>query len=444
VRIAPGPADLFKAWQRFGPYRRGGRGRPPTDLPEPGALRSVAESAPVLDYILEQNILPFWFPGAICPKGFGFRLDHGLSGGWGHAPARRLIAQARTVWFLAHLIASGRGTQAHWEAAAAGYAFLRDHMWDPEHGGFFWEVDVAQEAPSHPEKSICAQAFGLFALSEYALALGDRPAEALARQLFDLLDRHAYDPDHPGYLEMLSRDWRGMANIHYLGTDPGHKTMNTHLHLLEAVHVFFKLTGEPRARARLEELAHIMSHVVFSRWPSASTKAHRRDWTPLTGPPNRTVSYGHDFENIWMLADLDETLSGKPAARLDLYRTVFDATVARGYDCRKGGFYQAGPVRGRTLPSAKVWWVQAEALLAALWMFVLTDHEPYARCYFDTLDWIVERQVDWRHGEWFAEIAPNGRPLGVKAGPWKTPYHNGRAMLDCLRLLERRGDGPAA
>ena len=67
------------------------------------------------------------------------------------------------------------------------------------------------------------------------------------------------------------------------------------------------------------------------------------------------------------------------------------------------------------------------------------SHQPLsayeAQRYLGTLDWIVDRQADWRHGEWHSEIAPNGRPLGEKASGWKTPYHNGRAMLQCLDML---------
>ena len=53
--------------------------------------------------------------------------------------------------------------------------------------------------------------------------------------------------------------------------------------------------------------------------------------------------------------------------------------------------------------------------------------------------------IDHEHGEWFAELERDGTPrvgppLGdaegeVKIGPWKCPYHNGRACLEVMRRI---------
>jgi mannose/cellobiose epimerase-like protein (N-acyl-D-glucosamine 2-epimerase family) len=63
------------------------------------------------------------------------------------------------------------------------------------------------------------------------------------------------------------------------------------------------------------------------------------------------------------------------------------------------------------------------------------DHPGYRE--FFTADWRepANRQVDWRKGEWFAEIAPDGRVTGEKVGLWKGPYHSGRAVLHSLEIL---------
>jgi len=33
-------------------------------------------------------------------------------------------------------------------------------------------------------------------------------------------------------------------------------------------------------------------------------------------------------------------------------------------------------------------------------------------------------------------VTPDGEGLGDKAHRWKAGYHNGRALLECLRLLK--------
>ena len=51
-------------------------------------------------------------------------------------------------------------------------------MWDQQFGGFYWEVDSSGRAATRPEKHMYGQAFGLYALTEYAMASGDPTAKA--------------------------------------------------------------------------------------------------------------------------------------------------------------------------------------------------------------------------------------------------------------------------
>ncbi len=234
---------------------------------------------------------------------------------------------------------------------------------------------------------------------------------------------------------MLARDWASIPDQNYMDAPSDSKRMDTHLHLMEAIERYYRLTGDPQAVEPLTELVLILSQTVIRKAEAVSTNLYRRDWTPVASRGHERVSYGHDLENIWLLAEAANSLGRTETPGLGLYRRVFDATIRHGYDRDRGGFFFWGaigePARGRH----KVWWVQAEALVAALLMYTLTGEHGYADCYLGTLRWIVHHQADWRHGDWHPEIAPNGRPMGDKAGPWKTPYHNGRAMLKCLAML---------
>ncbi|MEC8645788.1 MAG: AGE family epimerase/isomerase, partial [Candidatus Latescibacterota bacterium] len=84
----------------------------------------------------------------------------------------------------------------------------------------------------------------------------------------------------------------------------------------------------------------------------------------------------------------------------------------------------------------KIWWVQAEGLVALLSLYQLTGDGTYWSAFMKTYEWVEKYQVDWENGGWHAHIAPNGRVSGAKASRWKTPYHSGRAVIECLRLLE--------
>jgi mannobiose 2-epimerase len=71
-------------------------------------------------------------------------------------------------------------------------------------------------------------------------------------------------------------------------------------------------------------------------------------------------------------------------------------------------------------------------------MFEATGHVEYQDLFARTLAWIQKTQTDWRFGDWHWRIPRFRRPLRPKSGPWKTPYHNGRALLESLEKLEYR------
>ena len=337
---------------------------PPSDLPAPRSLVRLEDSRPILRRILTETICDFWYPATIDTEhgGYGCNVDH--AGRWSGATSRYLIGQARTLWFFSHLLRSGHGDARHRDAARHGFAFLRDRMWDPDHGGFYWQVDAADGTVAKPDKQICGQSFALYALAEYALATGDDAARALVGDLFGLIDAEAHDPEQPGYFEMLTQDWSRVPDWNYMDRNPRHKTINTHLHLMEAFSTFYALTGDDLVRARLMELIHIQRDLVFRPEYDACSDSHLRDWTPVRRRWDSSVSYGHDLESIWLLADAREAIGEPVAPDLDTCRRIFASSLRHGFDRKRGGFYFLGPYKRPALHRQKIWWVQAESLVA--------------------------------------------------------------------------------
>ncbi len=417
---------------------------PTAETPHPAAFgphpgkEDFLRSRSTLEKMLLENVVPFWYPATIDEERGGFRLNHDVDGKWLGPSEKAIVTQARNVWFFARLSRSRYGRPEHLQAARHGFEFLRTKMWDREHGGFFWAVDADGSAPTRPEKHIYGQAFGLYALSEYAVASKDPSALALARELFGLLESKAHDAARGGHRESFLRDWTEMPpGATSPMALPAHlKLMNTHLHLLEALTTYVRVAKDPLARERLVELIIIQSNSVVRKDAGACTDRHLADWTPLRGPEVDRVSYGHDLENIWLLMDACDA-AGIPASLLgDLDRTLFATSLRSGFDLAQGGFFDSGPFGAPADRREKVWWVQAEALVAALRMYRLTGDRVYYDVFTRTLDWVEKRQVDWKGGDWHAEVSPGGVPGGAKAGAWKSAYHNGRALLECLAVLE--------
>ncbi|UCF38773.1 MAG: AGE family epimerase/isomerase [Acidobacteriota bacterium] len=403
------------------------------------SLAAPIEKTGNLEKILRENIIPYWMPKMIDEENGGYKLNHGLNGEWRGPGPKGIVTQSRMVWYLSSLVRSGYGTESDLAGARHGFRFLAERMWDQRDGGFFWSVDYTGKRPEIAEKHLYGQSFALYGLSEYYLASGDPDALELAWKLFRLLEYRAHDREFGGYREFFLKDWSiPPPSVNGpMGYPHSVKLMNTHLHLMEAFTTFYEATRDAVVRERLIELINIQSNSVVRKTVGACTDRYHADWTPMQGPTHSVASYGHDLENIWLLVEAFRIAGLNEFPFLDLFRTLFSYSMEFGHDRQSGGFFHSGPLGEPAVDRSKIWWVEAEALVSALMMYSLTGEEHYAEVFEKTLTWIEKRQVDWKRGDWFAEISPEGNAGGVKSGLWKSPYHNGRAMLKCLEILKR-------
>jgi len=393
-----------------------------------------------LGRILTQNIIPFWYPASIDGEKDGYYLNHDVHGKPMGEGTKMIVTQARMVWFFSELFNTGWGGREFLGAAQHGYHFLRDRMWDTENGGFLWEVD-SEGNPLRVNKHMYGQAFGLYALSEFAIASKDEEALGLARRLLNLMEKHSHDDQHGGYREYFLRDWSDapVDEQGYLGSIPEVKLMNTHLHMLEALITYYKATDDPIARERLIEMIFVLSNAAVRKNIGACAEEFHSDWTPLHGLEDGRVSYGHDLENVWLLMHASGTVGIPDSLLTDLYRTVFSYSARFGFDTQEGGLYESGLLNQPADRLNKVWWIQAEALVSGIYMYHLTRDPLYLGYFEKTLDWIEKHQVDWKNGDWFNIIRPDGNPVGNKADIWKSAYHNSRAMIESLAKLKQLG-----
>ncbi|MDX2151830.1 MAG: AGE family epimerase/isomerase [Bryobacteraceae bacterium] len=389
-----------------------------------------------LEKNLTENIIAFWYPKSVDRANGGFHMHWGAKGERKEG-TKALVVQARMVWLSARLARAGYRKQEMLEAAEHGYRFLRDKMWDAENGGFYWEVDASGDKKLRNHKHLYGQAFALYAVSEYAQASGRRDVRDFAIRIYDVLEEKAHDGEFGGYREFFSRDWKSpeAGERPYMSVPADMKLMNTHLHLMEAVSTFYRATKHAPALARLTELMNIESNAVVRKGVTACTDKYDRNWKPRLDGEWARVSYGHDLENIWLLVEAAESAGVSPYPMMDLFRENFAHSMKYGWDAGAGGFYDSGPLLKEADRRAKVWWVQAEALVSALTMYKLTRERAYFDVFAKTLDFVNSRLTDWSTGEWHGQIDAEGRAVGDKGHNWKAGYHNGRAMIECLALL---------
>lgn len=391
-------------------------------MPPRERLRTLGRS---MDHELRENILPYWYQTMDRRDG-GFAGLVARDGTVDFTSPKGLVMHSRHLWASSRAWLERRNP-LDLAAARHAYAFLTTRLLDPGQG-FWWTVD-AQGTPGFENKVLYGQAFAIYGLSQYYRASGDPSALELAVETFDLLEKTGRDRQFGGYYEAVDRRWTKPLVQALSEVDiPCSKSMNTNLHVLEALTTLHGVSGLPRVTEALGSLLQVFEdHILVT--PEHLGLYFDRDWKNLTDH----VSYGHDVEASWLLAEAAEAFYGHeiPLAQKEVSIRVARNSLRVILD---NGGSLPNELHGGHLDTDRIWWVQAEAVVGMVNGWELTGDEAFLDAAEAVWSFIDRFLVDRLQGEWFWLVDAAGRPAPdrPKGGLWKTSYHNGRACLEVI------------
>ena len=412
--------------------------------------------------VLQNNILRFWLDKMQDQEHGGFygRID---GNGVLHPDAEKgAILNARILWSFS---AAYRvlGNQEYLEAATRAKDYIIEHFIDPEYGGVYWSVDY-QGNPLDTKKQFYAIGFAIYGLTEYARATDDREALDYALQLFDCIEEHAFDREHNGYIEAMTRDWKPIADMRLSELDANFpKSQNTHLHIIEPYTNLLRCLKELQAKescdyvpaigsvlpvgisvpietilcveGALRNLIDIFTDKILNPETHHLDLFFEMDWTRGAG---HLESYGHDIECSWLMHEAALVLGDQKV--LDKVEKVV-REVAKASE--KGLRPDGSMIHEANLDTGHVdddlhWWVQAENVVGWYNLYQHFGDEDALKKAVRCWHYIKDNLIDYKNGEWFWSRHPDGslNTVDDKAGFWKCPYHNSRM---CLEIIERNG-----
>jgi mannobiose 2-epimerase len=395
---------------------------------------------------LHTDVLNVWFPRSIDHENGGFHSHFARN--WASLPSdgKFSVFQGRMTWVASQVVLREPALKAQFVPIVhQGVDFLGNVMWDKRDGGFFWGLDDrGQVIPEFTDaKELYGIGFCIYGAAAAYQATGDPKALALAKDGFLWADKHAHDSVNGGYFEWLSRDGTpvlpavpsGQVAINSIGPI-NYKSMNTHIHLLEAFTQLYLVWQDPTLRDRLEELLAIVRDKVCVE-PGVMNLYFTNSWQPI---PDHD-SYGHDVETAYLMLETDEVLHHKANEKTErMAKMLVDHALAYGWDEKYGGFFREGTTFGKPEDTFKEWWVEAEGLNALLLM-----HERYGKQYglyfqrfLEQWAFIQKHTIDSQFRGLYNLTKADGTPITEDKGSiWKASYHDGRAFWNVSERLHK-------
>lgn len=381
---------------------------------------------------LNNNILPYWLEKMPDNENGGFYGERDGNDTLIDGAEKGAIMNARILWtFSAAYIATGRADCL--EAAKRAKEYILSHFIDKENGGVFWSLN-ADGSVADDKKQFYAIAFTIYGLAEYYRACGDESALDCAIALFHSIEKHSRDREKGGYREAATRCWEPIADMRLSEKDENFsKTMNTHLHILEAYTALLRVwRNEESIEATRYALETILDRIVDK------SNGHLGlffddDWNRMDGEK----SYGHDIEASWLMLEAAEVIGDEKLYNRTLAATrrIADAAL-EGLCCDGSMVYERH--RNGSYDNEKHWWVQAEAVIGQAYLSRFHGIGSGFDGAWRTWSYIRENLVDNENGEWYWSRMPDGsiNRREDKAGFWKCPYHNGRMCMETIRVLQ--------
>jgi mannobiose 2-epimerase len=379
------------------------------------------------------NILNFWIQNTLDLEYGGFIGKMDFEGTIHPKAEKGGVLNARILWTFSAAYNFTKNEE-YLKIAERAYHYIQNYFRDTKNGGVYWSVNF-EGNPLSTRKQIYGQAFTIYGLAEFYKATKNTEALVFAKELFHLIEKYSFDQQQGGYFEAFSKDWTLLDDLRLSEKDRNDpKTMNTHLHVLEAYATLYGVWQDETLAQQIRNLLTIFSDKIINPENNHLKLFFDKNWVSTA----QRISFGHDIEAAWLLQEAAEALHDE-----DLI-TKFKQIAVLMADATTEGLQTDGSLIHEFDPSTnhqdthREWWVEAEAMVGFLNAYQITKDEKYLTIINNLWDFTKKHLIESQKGEWIWGVYQDYSPMKNEdqVGFWKCPYHNARACMEILKRIE--------
>jgi mannobiose 2-epimerase len=369
-------------------------------------------------------ILQWWMENSIDEANGGFFGQVNNKNIPNSNAEKGLVLNARILWTFsaASIFFKDKSYQ---EIAKRAYDYCGNYFFDKKYGGCFWSVDV-NGYPTNRRKQIYGLVFMIYGLTEYYRISPSEQVLQQAKDLFYWVEKHSFDNKNGGYFEAFNEDGSTLKDLRLSPKDRNDpKTMNTHLHILEAYTNLYRIWQNDVLK---QQIAHLID-IFLQYFIHPNRKTLILFFDEKWNAQDESISFGHDIEASWLIYEAAEVIK----YRMEDVTTI---VVSMAKSALKG-IEGSGALLYENHLLEKHWWVQAEAMIGFFNAYQLTNDNLFLETSLNCWNYTKMNIIDKKNGEWYWGYDANNQLMSNedKAGFWKCPYHNGRACIEiCSRI----------
>ena len=341
-----------------------------------------------------------------------------------------LVLNSRILWAFSAAYSRTK-EQSHLNFATEAYNYIVKYFVDEEFGGAYWSLNLDGRVYDG-RKQIYGIAFCIYGLAAYYKITNEKKALEIAIRFYEVIENYSFDEIKNGYREAYTRNWQPIDDLRLSDKDSNEaKTMNTHLHIVEAYANLYSVWNDEKLKKQIINLLNLFDTYFINKNNHHYNLFFDNDWNLKS----TLQSYGHDIEAAWLLQQCAEIIGEENAIQTfrKLALPVTEATISM-ID-KDGGMWYEFEAASNEMIYEKHSWPQAEAMIGFLNAYQVSGEARWLSLSLKSWHFIKQTIINKDNGEWYWGVTKNNNIMEKeKAGFWKCPYHSGRA---CLEIIDR-------